>query len=92
MAGLGLGPPDFALFEIDEPDDRAAALEATLEPKLSTLGAQCVQGLGARRRQGAVRPPRQAPPPQGPGAGGGARRLLRQRRRATAARPTSAWW
>ncbi|HEX9308025.1 MAG TPA: DUF1054 family protein [Anaeromyxobacter sp.] len=45
MAGLGLGPPDFALFEIDDPDDRAAALEATLQPKLSALGGQCLQGL-----------------------------------------------
>lgn len=45
MAGLGLGPPDFALFEIEDPDDRAAALESTLEPKLALLGAQCQQGL-----------------------------------------------
>jgi hypothetical protein len=44
MAGLGLGPPDFALFEIDDPDERAAALE-TLEPKLAAIGTQCQPGL-----------------------------------------------
>lgn len=45
MAGLGLGPPDFALFEIDDPDDRAAALEERLQPKLGTLAGQCLPGL-----------------------------------------------
>ena len=45
MAGLGLGPPDFALFEIDDPDERAAELEERLQPKLASLGAQCVPGL-----------------------------------------------
>jgi uncharacterized protein YktB (UPF0637 family) len=45
MAGLGLGPPDFALFEIEDPDARAEAFEALLEPKLATLGAQCQPGL-----------------------------------------------
>jgi uncharacterized protein YktB (UPF0637 family) len=44
MAGLGLGPPDFALFEIDDPDERAGALE-TLEPKLAAIGTQCQPGL-----------------------------------------------
>jgi uncharacterized protein YktB (UPF0637 family) len=45
MAGLGLGPPDFALFEIDDPDDRAVALEERLQPKLAALAGQCVPGL-----------------------------------------------
>jgi uncharacterized protein YktB (UPF0637 family) len=45
MAGLGLGPTDFALFEMDEPDDRADVLDATLQPKLLTIGAGCVSGL-----------------------------------------------
>jgi uncharacterized protein YktB (UPF0637 family) len=45
MAGLGLGPPDFALFEIDDPEDRAAALDGTLQPKLLEVGAQCLSGL-----------------------------------------------
>jgi uncharacterized protein YktB (UPF0637 family) len=46
MAGLGLGPPDFALFEIDDPDARAAALDDELQPKLVALGEQCRAGLG----------------------------------------------
>jgi len=46
MAGLGLGPADFALFEIDDPDDRADALERTLLPKLVAVGDQCRPGLG----------------------------------------------
>lgn len=45
MAGLGLGPPDFALFEIDDPDERSGALEGTLQPKLLELGELCVAGL-----------------------------------------------
>ena len=46
MAGLGFGPPDFALFEIDDPDERAAALEDRLQPKLFSIGTQCLPGLG----------------------------------------------
>jgi hypothetical protein len=45
MAGLGLGPADFELFGIDDPERRAAALEATLQPKLAAIGAQCLGGL-----------------------------------------------
>jgi uncharacterized protein YktB (UPF0637 family) len=45
MAGLGLGPPDFALFEIDDPDERALALETQLQPKLLELGSHCLSGL-----------------------------------------------
>jgi uncharacterized protein YktB (UPF0637 family) len=45
MAGLGLGPPDFALFEIDDPDARADALEAKLQPKLARIADQCLSGL-----------------------------------------------
>ncbi len=45
MAGLGLGPPDFALFEIDDPEERAEALEGSLQPKLVGIGASCVAGL-----------------------------------------------
>ena len=45
MAGLGLGPADFELFEIDDPDARAAALETTLQPKLLAIGTQCLGGL-----------------------------------------------
>jgi len=46
MAGLGLGPPEFALFEIDDPDERADALERSLHPKLLEIGQQCLAGLG----------------------------------------------
>lgn len=45
MAGLGLGPPDFALFEIDDPDERAEALESVLQPKLVALAGLCLSGL-----------------------------------------------
>lgn len=45
MAGLGLGPPDFALFEIDDPDERADALAEVLQPKLAEIGAHCLSGL-----------------------------------------------
>lgn len=46
MAGLGLGPLDFALFEIDDPEERALALEGRLQPKLATIGSECLPGLG----------------------------------------------
>ena len=45
MAGLGLGPGDFDLFEIDDPDHRAAALDAALQPKLRTIGELVLPGL-----------------------------------------------
>ncbi len=45
MAGLGLGPPDFAVFEIDDPDERADALETVLQPKLAEIGDHCLSGL-----------------------------------------------
>jgi uncharacterized protein YktB (UPF0637 family) len=46
MAGLGFGPSDFALFEIDDPDERAGALESGLQPKLLSIGDECLAGLG----------------------------------------------
>lgn len=45
MAGLGLGPADFELFGIDDPDERAAALDATLQPRLHAVAAACLPGL-----------------------------------------------
>lgn len=45
MAGLGLGPPDFALFGIDDPEQRIASLEAELVPKLVAMAEQCLPGL-----------------------------------------------
>jgi uncharacterized protein DUF1054 len=46
MAGLGLVPQDFELFEIDDPEERADALEARLQPKLVSIGTACLSGLG----------------------------------------------
>jgi len=45
MAGLGLGPADFELFEIDDPEERAAALDATLQPRLRAVAELCRPGL-----------------------------------------------
>ena len=45
MAGLGLGPADFELFAIDDPDDRAAAVDATLQPKLRVIAEASLEGL-----------------------------------------------
>ena len=45
MAGLGIGPEDFALFGIRGPDDRVAALDATLVPKLEQIGRHVAGGL-----------------------------------------------
>jgi uncharacterized protein YktB (UPF0637 family) len=45
MAGVGFGPSDFKLFEIDDPEVRGAALEESLLPKLLALGSGCLQGL-----------------------------------------------
>ena len=45
MAGIGIGPEEFAVFEIDDPDRRAAALEARVQPKLASLGGEIVEGL-----------------------------------------------
>ena len=45
MAGLGLGPADFQLFEIDDAEARATALDASLQPKLAQLAQLCLPGL-----------------------------------------------
>jgi uncharacterized protein YktB (UPF0637 family) len=45
MAGVGFGPSDFAVFEIDDPAERGTALESTLLPKLLELGESCRAGL-----------------------------------------------
>jgi hypothetical protein len=68
MAGLGLGPADFELFEIDDPSRRAVALEGTLQPKLEAICAQCLGGLsrlsGRPLHLHAARPaPRRGQPP-----------------------------
>lgn len=45
MAGIGIGPEEFAVFEIDDPDRRAAALEARVLPRLESLGEEMAAGL-----------------------------------------------
>jgi hypothetical protein len=45
MAGLGIGPEEFALFGIGDPDERTAVLEGTLAPKLERIGDVLVGGL-----------------------------------------------
>ncbi|HSM92999.1 MAG TPA: DUF1054 family protein [Anaeromyxobacteraceae bacterium] len=45
MACLGFGPADFEPFEIDDPLERAAAIEAGLQPKLRRIAAECLPGL-----------------------------------------------
>jgi uncharacterized protein YktB (UPF0637 family) len=45
MAGLGIGPEEFALFRIADPDARHAALEATLQPALARVAGELVGGL-----------------------------------------------
>lgn len=45
MAGLGVGPNDFALFRILDPDERADALEQALSPTLGRIGNELVGGL-----------------------------------------------
>ncbi|MGB8932135.1 MAG: DUF1054 family protein [Anaeromyxobacteraceae bacterium] len=45
MACLGFGPADFELFEIDDPSERVAAIDATLQPKLHRIAADCLPGL-----------------------------------------------
>jgi Protein of unknown function (DUF1054) len=45
MAGLGIGPGEFALFAIHDPAQRAEALEAGLAPALARIGDELVAGL-----------------------------------------------
>jgi hypothetical protein len=52
MAGLGIGPDEFAIFRIPYPDRRAAALESRLAPALAALADRLVAGL--TRVSGAV--------------------------------------
>ena len=45
MAGIGIGPDEFAVFEIDDPERRATALQARVHPRLEALGHQIAGGL-----------------------------------------------
>jgi uncharacterized protein YktB (UPF0637 family) len=46
MAGLGIGPAEFALFDIGDPDERADALDGDLAPKLRRIADVLCDGLG----------------------------------------------
>ncbi len=45
MAGLGVGPADFALFRIVDPDQRTDQLERQLSPALVRIAGELVGGL-----------------------------------------------
>jgi len=45
MAGIGLGPDDFEIFEIDDPDEKGRVVEVRLQPKLLALGRELAGGL-----------------------------------------------
>jgi len=45
MAGIGIGPDDFEIFAIDDPDERGRAVEVRLQPKLVALGRELAGGL-----------------------------------------------
>jgi hypothetical protein len=45
MAGLGIGPEDFAAFEIADAEERAEVLERQVQPKLLALGLEIAAGL-----------------------------------------------
>jgi hypothetical protein len=45
MAGLGIGPEEFQVFDIEDPLQRSGALDAKLAPRLRALGAGLTDGL-----------------------------------------------
>jgi len=45
MAGIGIGPDDFDIFAIDDPDERCRMVELRLQPKLLALGRELAGGL-----------------------------------------------
>jgi hypothetical protein len=45
MAGIGIGPDEFAVFEIEDPGERARAVDGRLAPRLLVLGALLQGGL-----------------------------------------------
>jgi hypothetical protein len=45
MAGIGFGPGDFAIFEIDDALERAEEIDVRLQPKLLAVAAQLAAGL-----------------------------------------------
>jgi hypothetical protein len=45
MAGLGIGPEEFQVFDIEDPAERSEALEERIAPRLRTLGNGLAEGL-----------------------------------------------
>lgn len=45
MAGLGIGPEEFEVFEIEDPQARSGALDTRLAPRLRALGSGLAGGL-----------------------------------------------
>jgi hypothetical protein len=45
MAGIGFGPGDFAIFEIDDALERAEEIDVRLQPKLLAVAEQLAAGL-----------------------------------------------
>ncbi len=45
MAGLGIGPEEFQVFAIEDPDARSGALDERLAPRMRMLGAALADGL-----------------------------------------------
>src|SRR5512143_2797621 len=45
MAGLGIGPEEFEVFDIEDPQERSGALDARLAPRLRALGSGLAGGL-----------------------------------------------
>lgn len=45
MAGLGIGPEEFELFQIEDPIERADQLDREIQPRLQALGDEIVDGL-----------------------------------------------
>jgi uncharacterized protein YktB (UPF0637 family) len=45
MAGLGIGPGEFALLRINDPEERTVAIESRLTPALARVGSDLVDGL-----------------------------------------------
>lgn len=45
MAGLGIGPEEFEVFDIEDPQARSGALDARLAPRLRALGSGLAGGL-----------------------------------------------
>ncbi len=45
MAGLGIGPEEFQVFAIEDPEERCGALDARLSPRMRAIGDGLADGL-----------------------------------------------